>query len=191
MAITIGKIFGWVVRKAPKDDIVTKIATNKPGRILKMQDAKHAFTVGRNYNVVPARVYQQPANIKLETTDNFAQRIAKMYPESKTGALEYENLSVKEKLEILKKRADVRAALENYTVPQSRRVALMQENLAQTTNKLKFDGHELKAKLLENPDFYKTEKIGLDKLLENPEFYKIEKIGLDKLPPIPSKYLKK
>lgn len=164
----IGKIFGYaakVVRKTPKENIIAKVESNTAGRILRMQNAKQAFTVGRNYEVVPAKVYKKPANIKLETTDNFAQRIAKMYPESKTGALEYENLSVKEKLEILKKRADVRAAV--LICKDVRNLSTINRN------KLKFDGHKLKEKLLKDPDLYKIEKVGLNEFKSlKPDFQK-------------------
>ncbi len=161
----IGKIFGYaakVVKKAPKQNIIAKVESNTAGRILRMQNAKQAFTVGKNYEVVPAKVYKKPANIKLETTDDFSKRIAQMYPESKTGALEYEKLSAKEKIEILKKRADVRAAFEKYTKPQSSNLVKIQNEFAKITKKTKFDGHKLKEKLLETSDLNNIKKISME-----------------------------
>lgn len=53
----IGKTIGYVSKfKAPKPNIISKVETNTAGRILKMQDAKHAFLAGKNYNVMPAQV---------------------------------------------------------------------------------------------------------------------------------------
>ena len=118
----IGKTIGYVSKfKAPKSkvsklNIVSRVETNTAGRILKMQDAKHAFLAGKNYNVMPAQVMQKPANLQLVTKDNFAEKIAKMYPESKSGAAEYKNLLPGEKINILRKRQDVRAAVKDNKV---------------------------------------------------------------------------
>ena len=119
----IGKIIGYAakaVRKAPTANIVSKVETNTAGRILRMQDAKYAFTVGKNYKVVPAKPMQNTSGINLVTKDNFAEKIAKMYPEGKSGALNFEDLSRGEKFDILRKRSDVRFAVEKYDTPVQR-----------------------------------------------------------------------
>ena len=119
----IGKIIGYAtksLRKAPAANIVSKVETNTAGRILKMQDAKYAFTVGKNYNVVPAKPMQNTSGWNLVTKDNFAEKIAKMYPEGKSGALKFEDLSRSEKIDILRKRSDVRFAAEKYDTPMKR-----------------------------------------------------------------------
>lgn len=119
----IGKIIGYAakaVRKAPTANIVSKVETNTAGRILRMQDAKYAFTVGKNYKVVLSKPMQNTSGINLVTKDNFAEKIAKMYPEGKSGALNFEDLSRGEKIDILRKRSDVRLAVEKYDTPVQR-----------------------------------------------------------------------
>lgn len=62
---------------------VDRIATNTPGRILRMQDAKDAFVLGNRNGValVGKQTMAQNPNITLTTSDNFLERFRQMWPD--------------------------------------------------------------------------------------------------------------
>lgn len=123
----VGKIMGYVaktVRKAPKTDIISKVNTNTSGRILRMQNAKQAFMLGKNYQIISTPM-QNTSGYKLVTEDTFVQRLAQMYPERTTAT----------RIAELQKRLDCRAAFKYLgTKPQSRWSAVLQNEMSQSTN---------------------------------------------------------
>lgn len=137
--MSIGKIMGYVakaVRKAPKTNILSKVETNTAGRILRMQDAKQAFTLGsRNYEIVH-KPLQNTSGLRLVTKDaGIGEKLAKMYPQK---AQSYETMTNAEKIATLQKRSDCRAAFTSGMQPQSRWSALLQKKVDDTT-KLKLE----------------------------------------------------
>lgn len=110
-----GKVYQAVARKK---DVAKYVVENRPGRFLRMQDAKQAFTLGcKNYEIVH-RPLQNTSGYRLVTQDTgISEKLAKMYP---AKAESYETMTTAEKMATLKKRSDCRAAFTSGSKPQSR-----------------------------------------------------------------------
>ena len=152
----IRKIMGYVtkaIRKAPKynilskaapkvpqGNILSKIETNTAGRVLRMQDAKQAFTLGsRNYEIV-FNPLKNTSGVKPVTKDiEIGKKLAKMYPQK---AQSYETMTNAEKIATLQKRSDCRAAFTSNMLPLSKAAMLRQRAVLEKAIKLLSDPSE-------------------------------------------------